>query len=95
MKHSLHSLSLPRRIRQECQENPSFAKAHRLIQLIMRTWIAIILLDRLIGLVLNAYEGSQLIFPIAGGILLILVALWGERGHVVGAMMLLQINSGM
>lgn len=92
MKHPLFSSVLTQKIRNECQENPSFAKAHRLVQFIMRSWMVIILLDRIIGLTLNAYEGTQLLFPIVGGVLLILVAAWGERGHVLVAMMLLQIN---
>ena len=58
----------------------------------MASWAVIVVLDRLIGLVSHSYTGSSLPFALAGGAVLVVIALLGARGHIQGALMVMQIN---
>lgn len=84
--------SLIEKIKTECAANPSFARAHHTVCLFMLVWAVIVALDRLIGVITHAYDGNQMFYALLGGGLLIFVAYLGTRGHIRGAMMLMQIN---
>lgn len=84
--------SITRKIREECAQNTGFKRAHRMVQLFMAFWAAIILIDRLIGISTNAYDGTQKIYALAGAAVLIAVAWAGTRGHLTFSMLLMQIN---
>ena len=58
----------------------------------MASWAVIVVLDRLIGLVSHSYTGSSLPFALAGGAVLVGIAFLGARGHIQGALMVMQIN---
>ena len=73
-------------------EDPAFARAHRQVQGILAAWALIVALDRIIGLITRAYGPEQLPFALAGGGALILAAFLWTRGHIHGAMMLMEIN---
>lgn len=92
MSLNTDKLSLMTKIKNECSVNSKFDKAHRMVQIFMAAWAAIIVLDRLIGVITNAYDGNQMTYALAGGGILLLVAFWGTRGHIQGAMMVMQIN---
>ena len=83
--------SLMQKIRSARQSDASFRRAHRTVQIIMASWAVIVVLDRLIGLVSHSYTGSSL-FALAGGAVLVGIALLGARGHIQGALMVMQIN---
>lgn len=72
--------------------DPEFDRAHRTVQGIMAAWAAIVVLDRLIGVCTQAYAPDQLPFALAGGAALVWAAFLGTRGHLQGAMMLLELN---
>ena len=74
--------SLMQKIRSARQSDASFRRAHRTVQIIMASWAVIVVLDRLIGLVSHSYTGSSLPFALAGGAVLVGIALLGARGHV-------------
>lgn len=80
------------KIRSARQSDASFRRAHRTVQIIMASWAVIVVLDRLIGLVSHSYTGSSLPFALAGGAVLVGIALLGARGHIQGALMVMQIN---
>ena len=84
--------SLMQKIRSARQSDASFRRAHRTVQIIMASWAVIVVLDRLIGLVSHSYTGSSLPFALAGGAVLVGIALLGARGHIQGALMVMQIN---
>ena len=84
--------SLGVRIRALAREDAAFARGHRLVCAIMGSWIGVILVDRLIGLLSNTYEQSYLFSVIGGATILILVAFWGMNGHLTLATVLFQIN---
>ena len=84
--------SLMQKIRSARQSDASFRRAHRTVQIIMASWAVIVVLDRLIGLVSHSYTGSSLPFALAGGAVLVVIALLGARGHIQGALMVMQIN---
>lgn len=84
--------SLMQKIRSAGQSDPSFRRAHRTVQIIMAAWAVIVVLDRLIGLASRSYEGSSLPFALAGGAALVGIAFLGTRGHIQGALMVMQIN---
>ena len=71
--------SITRRIREECAHNTGFKRAHRMVQLFMAFWAAIILIDRLIGISTGAYVGTQKIYALAGAAVLIAAAWGGTR----------------
>ena len=77
--------SLMQKIRSARQSDASFRRAHRTVQII-------VVLDRLIGLVSHSYTGSSLPFALAGGAVLVGIAFLGARGHIQGALMVMQIN---
>lgn len=85
-------LSLMEKVNEQRRSDPRFDRAHRMVQLFMAAWAVIVILDRIIGVVTNAYADGQLAAPLVGGALLVLVAFLGTRGHIQGAMMLMQIN---
>lgn len=87
-----NKMTLMQKIRASRAADPSFDRGHRIVQAVMGAWAAIVLLDRVIGVSMNAYEGIQLTSALAGGIALILLAWWGTRGHIQIAMMVMQIN---
>ncbi len=68
--------SLMQKIRSARQSDASFRRAHRTVQIIMASWAVIVVLDRLIGLVSHSYTGSSLPFALAGGAVLVGIALW-------------------
>ena len=74
--------SLMQKIRSARQSDASFRRAHRTVQIIMASWAVIVVLDRLIGLVSHSYTGSSLPFALAGGAVLVVIALLGARGHI-------------
>lgn len=84
--------TLMKKIAAERQADAGFDRAHRRVQLFMAAWAVIVILDRLIGVMLQAYDENQLTYALVGGALLVLVAFLGTRGHIQGAMMLMQIN---
>ena len=84
--------SLMQKIRSARQSDASFRRAHRTVQIIMASWAVIVVLDRLIGLVSHSYTGSSLPFALADGAVLVGIALLGARGHIQGALMVMQIN---
>ena len=84
--------SLMQKIRSARQSDASFRRAHRTVQIIMASWAVIVVLDRLIGLVSHSYTGSSLPFALAGGAVLVGIAFLGARGHIQGALMVMQIN---
>ena len=84
--------SLMEKLRAEQASDPGFARSHKTVQWFMAAWAAVVALDRLIGVATNAYGSDQMAFALVGGSLLILVAFWGTRGHIQGAMMVMQIN---
>ena len=69
--------SLMQKIRSARQSDASFRRAHRTVQIIM---------------VSHSYTGSSLPFALAGGAVLVGIALLGARGHIQGALMVMQIN---
>ncbi|MCI8870112.1 MAG: hypothetical protein HFF39_06165 [Lawsonibacter sp.] len=73
-------------------EDRALDRAHRQACGIMAAWAAIVALDRLIGLACRAYGPEQLPFALAGGFALVLAAFLGTRGHIQGAMMLMELN---
>lgn len=85
-------VSLMSKMENERKTNERFDRAHRRACLIMAAWAAVILLDRVMGIVTHAYEESQLAYALGGGAVLMLIAFWGTRGHIQGAMMIMQIN---
>ena len=92
MIHDTHRLSLMDKIQNERLADPKFDRAHRTIQIFMAAWAVIVVLDRLIGVITHAYDGTQMTYALIGGGLLILVAFWGTRGYIQAAMMVMQIN---
>lgn len=84
--------SLSQKISEYCKQDESFKHAHRMVQTFMAVWAAIILMDRLIGFAMGAYEESQKIYVLGGAVLLIAIAWLGTRGHLTIAMMFMQIN---
>ena len=84
--------SLMEKIILERKADAGFDRAHRRVQLFMAAWAVIVVLDRLIGIAMQAYDSNQMTYALAGGALLVLVAFLGTRGHIQGAMMLMQIN---
>ena len=70
--------SLMQKIRSARQSDASFRRAHRTVQIIMASWAVIV--------------GSSLPFALAGGAVLVGIALLGARGHIQGALMVMQIN---
>ena len=83
--------SLMQKIRSARQSDASFRRAHRTVQIIMASWAVIVVLDRLIGLVSHSYTGAP--SPCAGRrAVLVVIALLGARGHIQGALMVMQIN---
>lgn len=84
--------SLVEKISLERKADTGFDREHRKVQLFMVAWAAIVILDRLIGVVMQAYDGNQMTYALVGGGLLVLAAFLGTRGHIQGAMMLMQIN---
>lgn len=72
--------------------DPKFDRAHRTVQRIMAAWAFIVILDRLIGVCSGTYAPEQLPFALAGGAALVLAAFLGTRGHLLGAMMVLELN---
>ena len=70
--------SLMQKIRSARQSDASFRRAHRTVQIIMASWAVIVVLDRLIGLVSHSYTGSSLPFALAGGAVLVVIALLGS-----------------
>lgn len=85
-------LSLSQQLRRSREADPAFARAHRTVQIIMGTWAAILLLDRVFGVIQGTYTDGQLPIMLLGGAALMGVAWLGTRGHLQGAMMVLQIN---
>lgn len=92
MQSNESHMSLTHKIRTARAVDPAFDKAHRIIQIIMGVWALIVILDRAIGLVMNAYGSAQLPFAVLGGAILIFSAFMGTRGHIQGAMIVMQIN---
>ncbi len=86
------SKSLSQKISAARAADSTFDRAHRTVQLFMAAWAVIVILDRLIGLFSGSYELDQLPFALAGGAVLVLIAFWGTRGHIHGAMMIMEIN---
>ncbi len=86
------SRSLAEKISAARAADSEFDRAHRTVQIFMAAWAVIVILDRLIGLFSGAYETEQLPFALAGGAALVLIAYWGTRGHIQGAMMIMEIN---
>jgi hypothetical protein len=80
------------KIQNERQVDSNFDRAHRTIQILMAAWAVIVILDRLIGVVTHAYDGNQMTYALIGGGLLVLLAFLGSRGHIMAAMMVMQIN---
>jgi len=85
-------LSLVEKLNAQRKADPRFDRAHRMVQLFMAAWAVIVILDRIIGVVTQAYADGQMTSAMVGGALLVLVAFLGTRGHIHGAMMLMQIN---
>lgn len=85
-------VSLMDKIQNERKANEKFDRAHRKVRIIMAAWAAVILLDRVMGAAAHAYEESQLVYALGGGAVLMLVAFLGTRGHIQGAMLIMQIN---
>ena len=85
-------LSLSQQLRRSREADPAFARAHRTVQITMGTWAAILLLDRVFGVIQGAYTDGKLPIMLLGGAALMGVAWLGTRGHLQGAMMVLQIN---
>ena len=84
--------SLMEKIQNERTVNAGFDRAHRTVQCFMAAWAVIVVLDRLIGILTHAYDEGQLIYALVGGGVLVLAAFLGTRGHIQGAMMVMQIN---
>lgn len=84
--------SLVEKIAAQCKADADFKWAHRMVQIFMAAWAVIVLLDRMIGVISQAYDGNQQTYALVGGGLLILMAFLGTRGHIQGAMMVMQIN---
>jgi len=85
-------LSLMEKVNEQRKSDPKFDRAHRMVQLFMAAWAAIVILDRMIGVATQAYADGQMTSALIGGALLVFVAFLGTRGHIQGAMMLMQIN---
>ncbi len=92
MRSNQTSMSLIQKIRAAQAADPAFQKAHRMIQGIMGAWALIVIVDRAIGLLTHAYGPQQLPFALLGGAALIALAFLGTRGHIQGAMMVMQVN---
>lgn len=86
------SMSLMQKLHSARAEDPVFDRSHRTVCGLMAVWAGIVVLDRLIGLTTGAYQAAQLPYALAGGALLVFVAFLGTRGHIQGALMLMQIN---
>ena len=84
--------SLMEKVNQARQTDPSFARAHRTVQKMMAAWAVVIGADRAIGLARNLYSREQLPFALIGGLVLLAAAFLGTRGHLQGAMLVLQLN---
>lgn len=86
------NLSLMEKISRERKADSKFDRAHRRVQLFMAAWAVIVLLDRAIGVVMQAYDENQMTYALFGGALLVFAAFLGTRGHIQGAMMVMQMN---
>jgi hypothetical protein len=85
-------ISLMEKISRERKADSKFDRAHRRVQLFMAAWAAIVVLDRVIGVVMQAYDENQMTYALFGGALLVFAAFLGTRGHIQGAMMVMQMN---
>lgn len=92
MRSTQTGTALIEKIRTAQAADPTFQKAHRMVQGIMGAWALIVILDRTIGLLMHAYGPQQLPFAILGGAALVVAAFLGTRGHLQGAMMVMQVN---
>lgn len=92
MSCSTCKLSLMDKIQNERSVDRKFDRSHRMVQIFMAAWAAIVMLDRLIGIFTHAYDENQMTYALIGGGLLLLLAFWGTRGHIQAAMMVMQIN---
>lgn len=84
--------SLYQRIQLLQAQDAGFKKSHRVVQIFMMVWAGIVIIDRLIGMMTHSYESSQLPYIAFGVVLVLLGAFLGCRGHIHGALMLMQIN---
>ena len=81
-----------RKICEECKTDEKFARGHRLVKIIMAVWAVIVAADRLIGVLTNAYDGSQQSYALVGGVVLVLAAWLGVHGFITLAMCLMEVN---
>lgn len=84
--------SLQNGIRALCAQDKQFYRIHRVIQFMMAFWAISIAADRMIGIATSAYEQISIIVPLAGAVLLLLIAFLGTRGHLTLALVFLEIN---
>ena len=84
--------SLAEKVRTVCAQDAAFARTHRMVTWMMAFWAFTIVVDRGIGMMTNAYEQTSAVFPLAGAVILLLIAFLGTRGHLTLALLFLELN---
>lgn len=87
MKNGLYA-----RLRAACEKDAQLARAQRKVCLMMAAWALLLAADRAIGFATDAYQPGQEAAPVIGAAVMIVLAIFGTRGYLTWAMLLLQIN---